>query len=153
MDLFNRELRQKIKIQDDNFEDYLDLIMNLKDDLQSINIQNIAKAFSHLFEKILQLKEENRMLNKRFDDLSLLYQKLQYKDIYEYVEKENAKHYILDNKNSITYKLINELLKDTFRGIYFEKQWLKPVCLSEIIEYCEQELGKQAVDIDKNKEL
>lgn len=153
MDLFNRELRYKTTIKDDNFEDYLDLTMNLKDDLQSTNIQNIARAFSCLFTKILQLKEENRMLNKRFDDLSLLYQKLQYKDIYEYVEKENAKHYILDNKNSVTYKLINELLKDTFKGIYFEKQWLKPVCLSEIIEYCEQELNKKVVDVDENKEL
>lgn len=145
------------KLQD--FVDELKFFRNSQKDLKE-RVSVLEKDFR---ERFSALKEYFRERVSGLEDISIELTVAHYKTIQEYV-KTKGKHYILDNTTSkIELEIINGLLQKSFKipfGIYCAGDFVhvfaetlctndiiivsKRVCLSEIIEKCQEYEKKES---------
>lgn len=126
------------------------------DDRELHNLTTIGKMFSELYNRITALETE---LN--YERIERAVDK--YRDIYDYIDQNNMKHYIFKGDGSNIEKTITSLLHKTFnniRCIFFNENFATyktageynfntPICLSELIEKLE-EYNKELQD-EKNR--
>lgn len=134
-------------------EKYTFNIDNIPRTLVHCNWYSYIDVFGALVRWVHKLEHKNKVLAERIEDLIVLQEASKYQNIHEYITRCNAHHLVLSTVSDLEFKVILELLYNTFDYVRFNcykprygKQYDIPsdrsICLGKIVEDLEKLTSK-----------
>lgn len=117
------------------------------------NWSSCIDVLGALVRWVCKLEHQNKVLAKRIEDLTALQEASKYQNIHEYITRCNAHHLVLSTVSDLEFKVILELLYNTFDYVRFncyKPRYGKPydipmdrnICLGKIVEDLEKLTSK-----------